>query len=148
MDVLHAAGCNVSTASICYSFPSQPDMSGARGAVKRTNRCRSSIVDDMLVSWLFPVVIYWGKNHFSYRNFLFLDFSWKRAILRTVIVLFILFVCQSVHRFSPIITLVGGSTGALICMILPGSFYLKLISLHGSSRPLRQEIYSILYTVR
>uniref|UniRef100_A0A915PIJ6 Amino acid transporter transmembrane domain-containing protein n=1 Tax=Setaria digitata TaxID=48799 RepID=A0A915PIJ6_9BILA len=46
-------------------------------------------------------------------------FGWHRIIIRTVVLLAVLFVAETVPRFGPILNVIGGSTTSLTCAILP-----------------------------
>lgn len=53
-------------------------------------------------------------------------FTWKRCVARSIIVVSVIFVAESVPHFGAILSLVGGSTTTLLSYILPCLFYLKL----------------------
>lgn len=53
-------------------------------------------------------------------------FTWKRILSRTLTMLAVLFVVESVPHFSSILSLVGGSTISILAFICPPLFYLKL----------------------
>lgn len=55
-------------------------------------------------------------------------FTWKRCVFRSVVVIVILFVAESIPKFGAILSLVGGSTVTLLAYICPSLFYLKLKS--------------------
>lgn len=55
-------------------------------------------------------------------------FTWKRCAFRSVVVIVILFVAESIPKFGAILSLVGGSTVTLLAYICPSLFYLKLKS--------------------
>ncbi|XP_052811305.1 uncharacterized protein LOC128238973 isoform X1 [Mya arenaria] len=54
------------------------------------------------------------------------NFTYKRVISRTAVVVAVLFVAESVPHFGNILALVGGSTTTLLAYILPSLFYMKL----------------------
>jgi len=54
------------------------------------------------------------------------DFNWKRCAFRSVSVLGLLFVAESVPSFGSILDLVGASTVTLLTFIFPPLFYMKL----------------------
>lgn len=58
-------------------------------------------------------------------------FTFKRIISRTVIMLVVLFIAESIPHFGAILSLIGGSTTTLLAYILPPVFYLKLCSMDG-----------------
>uniref|UniRef100_A0AAF5PZH9 Amino acid transporter transmembrane domain-containing protein n=1 Tax=Wuchereria bancrofti TaxID=6293 RepID=A0AAF5PZH9_WUCBA len=49
----------------------------------------------------------------------FIDFGWHRIIIRTIVLLAILFVAETVPKFGPILNVIGGSTVALTSAMLP-----------------------------
>lgn len=55
-------------------------------------------------------------------------FTLKRAVSRTIVVGFALFVAESIPHFSAVLALVGGSTITLLAYICPAVFFLKLSS--------------------
>lgn len=59
-------------------------------------------------------------------TFTFTVFTWKRCVARSIIVVSVIFVAESVPHFGAILSLVGGSTTTLLSYILPCLFYLKL----------------------
>ena len=56
----------------------------------------------------------------------FSELTWKRCIVRPLIVLVVLFVALSIPCFRAILSLVGGLTVTLLAYICPSVFYLKL----------------------
>ncbi|KAK6104958.1 Transmembrane amino acid transporter family protein [Brugia pahangi] len=46
-------------------------------------------------------------------------FGWHRIIIRTIVLLAILFVAETVPKFGPILNVIGGSTVALTSAMLP-----------------------------
>jgi len=54
------------------------------------------------------------------------DFNWKRCVFRSLSVIFLLFIAESVPSFSSILDLVGASTVTLLTFIFPPLFYMKL----------------------
>jgi vesicular inhibitory amino acid transporter len=54
------------------------------------------------------------------------DFNWKRCVFRSVSVLVLLFVAESVPSFGAILNLVGASTVTLLTFVFPPFFYLKI----------------------
>ncbi|KAF8368221.1 hypothetical protein PRIPAC_86050, partial [Pristionchus pacificus] len=55
-------------------------------------------------------------------------FGIGRIIIRTLIIICVLFTALSIPKFGPIVDLVGGSTVSLISMILPGVFFMSLVA--------------------
>lgn len=53
-------------------------------------------------------------------------FSLKRFLVRSGILLLVLFIAQSVPNFGPILSFIGGSTVSLSSFILPCIFYVLL----------------------
>ncbi|XP_041453350.1 amino acid transporter AVT1D-like [Lytechinus variegatus] len=60
-----------------------------------------------------------------------LQFSWKRMILRTLVVGLVLFTGETIPHFGAILSLVGGSTVTFLTFVFPSLFYLRL--LYGGS---------------
>ncbi|RUS91106.1 hypothetical protein EGW08_001131 [Elysia chlorotica] len=58
-------------------------------------------------------------------------FTFKRIISRTLIMVVVLFIAESIPHFGAILSLIGGSTTTLLAYILPPVFYLKLCSMEG-----------------
>lgn len=56
-------------------------------------------------------------------------FGFRRAVLRTSIMIAILFVALTIPKFGPILDLVGGSTMTLTSMIMPGICYIALVAM-------------------
>lgn len=54
------------------------------------------------------------------------DFNWKRAVFRTGVHVFMLFLAETSPSFGQILDLVGGSTITLMAFVLPFLFYYKL----------------------
>ena len=61
----------------------------------------------------------------------FLEFTWKRALVRSVIVLMALFIGLSVPSFSVVLNLIGASATAIASVIVPPLLYLRLTSMKG-----------------
>lgn len=59
------------------------------------------------------------------------EFSVKRCAFRTVVVLFILFIGETVPEFSKIQDLVGGSGITALTFICPAIFYIRLCGMEG-----------------
>lgn len=64
----------------------------------------------------------------SQQKTLFTDYHWKRCLLRTIMVLIMVFVGETVPQFGYILSLVGGSTITLLTFVFPPFFYMKLCS--------------------
>jgi len=54
------------------------------------------------------------------------NFNWKRCVFRSVSVLSLLFVAESVPSFGAILDLVGASTVTLLTFVFPPFFYMRL----------------------
>ncbi|KAK9892898.1 hypothetical protein WA026_022578 [Henosepilachna vigintioctopunctata] len=54
------------------------------------------------------------------------SFNWKRCFARTLIVVGVVCLGETIPKFSKILSLVGGSTIALLTFVLPPYFYMKL----------------------
>lgn len=57
---------------------------------------------------------------------MFIDFTWKRCVFRTLVVVLIFFVAETIPKFGAILSLVGGSTVTILAYICPSLIYLKL----------------------
>lgn len=55
-------------------------------------------------------------------------FGWQRIIIRTFVILAILFVAETVPKFGPILNVIGGSTVALTSVALPLIFNNYLVA--------------------
>ena len=66
-----------------------------------------------------------------------IDFTWKRAVFRTLCVICVLFVAETVPHFGPILSLIGGSTNTLLSIVIPCVCYLKLCSMDNLGWPER-----------
>ncbi|KIH42591.1 hypothetical protein ANCDUO_27424 [Ancylostoma duodenale] len=54
------------------------------------------------------------------------DFCWQRVVIRTGIMIAVVFVAETIPNFGPLLDLFGGSTLTLTSVILPCLFYLYL----------------------
>ncbi len=54
------------------------------------------------------------------------DFNWKRCAFRSLSVLTLLFVAETVPSFGNILDLVGASTVTLLTFVFPPYFYMRL----------------------
>ncbi|XP_013789686.2 amino acid transporter AVT1J-like [Limulus polyphemus] len=73
-------------------------------------------------------------------------FSWKRCLLRSAMMVAILFVAESVPHFGKILNLIGGSTITMMTFVFPPMFYMLLCHQkqpHWPERtvPLHQKVY-------
>ncbi|XP_053211723.1 uncharacterized protein LOC128395335 isoform X1 [Panonychus citri] len=66
------------------------------------------------------------------------SFGWKRVSIRTVCMIFVIFIGESIPRFGKILDLMGGSAVTMLAYILPPLFYMKLCSMHNESWPERK----------
>ncbi|KAK9739118.1 Transmembrane amino acid transporter protein [Popillia japonica] len=53
-------------------------------------------------------------------------YNWKRCLVRTVMLLVMVFVGETITNFGKILSLVGGSTITMLTFVFPQYFYLKL----------------------
>ena len=68
----------------------------------------------------------------NFQFFYFLEvFCGKRVLLRSALMLCILFVAASVPHFGAILDLIGGSTVCFLTFVAPSLFYMKLCSMPG-----------------
>ena len=68
------------------------------------------------------------------------DFNWKRCVFRSLSVLTLLFIAESVPSFGAILDLVGASTVTLLTFVFPPFFYIKLVDA-SSLNPLWKQRY-------
>ena len=61
---------------------------------------------------------------------LFLEFGWKRVLVRSAITLVIIFTGESCPRFGHILALVGGSAVTLNTFVFPSLFFSKFCYSH------------------
>ncbi|XP_022112040.1 amino acid transporter AVT1E-like [Acanthaster planci] len=55
-----------------------------------------------------------------------LKFGWKRIVLRTVVMAAVLFMAETIPKFSVILNLIGGTTVTLLTFVYPSLFYILL----------------------
>ena len=65
----------------------------------------------------------------TYIWYIFLDFTWKRVVFRSLVVVGLLFICETMPNFSTILDLVGGSTITLLSFVFPPFFYMRLVDM-------------------
>lgn len=73
-------------------------------------------------------------------------FGIKRVLIRTSIILSVLFVAQSIPNFGPILSLVGGSTVSLLSFVLPCVFYIFLCRSGQYEMSISKPEYILLFT--
>jgi vesicular inhibitory amino acid transporter len=66
------------------------------------------------------------------------EFGYKRVIVRTGMMVAVAFVAESVPTFGPLLDLMGGTTLALTCLIMPPLFYVYLLA--GEKRAEKMKI--------
>ncbi|GBN38749.1 Amino acid transporter AVT1E [Araneus ventricosus] len=79
-------------------------------------------------------------------------FGWKRVVIRSSMMLLIVFMAQSVPKFGKVLSLVGGSAITLTASVFPCIFYYRLCSLTQPDWPeryipLHEKIYLIVIIV-
>ncbi|GIY12405.1 amino acid transporter AVT1E [Caerostris extrusa] len=81
-------------------------------------------------------------------------FGWKRMAIRSSMMLFIVFVAQSIPKFGKVLNLVGGSAITLTASVFPCIFYYRLCSLRSHDLkwperriPIHEKIYLIVIIV-
>lgn len=67
----------------------------------------------------------------------FTEYHWKRSVVRTCMMLVMVFVGETIPRFGKILSLVGGSTVTLLTFVFPPYFYMKLCSQKDPAWPER-----------
>ena len=55
-----------------------------------------------------------------------LEFNWKRCTFRSMIVLLLLFIAETIPNFGSILDLVGSCSVTLLTFVFPPFFYMKL----------------------
>ncbi|XP_038066252.1 amino acid transporter AVT1J-like isoform X2 [Patiria miniata] len=55
-----------------------------------------------------------------------LRFGWKRIVLRTVVMAAVVFLAETIPKFSVILNLIGGTTVTLLTFVFPSLFYVLL----------------------
>ncbi|XP_059471232.1 uncharacterized protein LOC132194139 [Neocloeon triangulifer] len=76
-------------------------------------------------------------------------FGWKRCLVRTCVLLLMVFIGETVRDFGKVLSLVGGSTTTLLNMVFPPIIYLKFKSTlePESTVPLWRKIYLLVILV-
>lgn len=75
----------------------------------------------------------------------YLEFGWKRCLIRSAIVFLGVAVGESVPRFDIVMVLIGGSLTGLLVFIFPPLLYSKIIALKTRSKKIQSltpEVYS------
>ncbi|KAG5880868.1 hypothetical protein JTB14_017794 [Gonioctena quinquepunctata] len=63
--------------------------------------------------------------------------SFKRCFLRSMVMVLVIFIGETVPQFGRILSLVGGSTITLLTFVFPPFFYMKLCDMRSSEWPTR-----------
>lgn len=84
-----------------------------------------------LVKTSFEYVLFRNLIKFDF----FLEYSIKRCVLRTFMIILMIFIGETIPEFGKILSLVGGSTVTLLTFVFPCFFYLKLCSQNDSTQP-------------
>ena len=58
--------------------------------------------------------------------YIVLEFNWKRCTFRSMIVLLLLFIAETIPNFGSILDLVGSCSVTLLTFVFPPFFYMKL----------------------
>jgi len=74
----------------------------------------------------FPILLNPPAQYFENLMEIPLEFNWKRCLFRTLSVLALLFIAESVPSFGSILGLVGASTVTMLTFVCPPYFYLRL----------------------
>lgn len=100
-----------------------------------------NIIDDMKDGWIKTTIIVLITGHVLTAFTIILNpvfqaceqlfnapprFSFKRFFIRTIVLILVLFIAQSIPNFGPILSFIGGSAIALTSFILPCVFYVLL----------------------
>jgi solute carrier family 32 (vesicular inhibitory amino acid transporter) len=56
------------------------------------------------------------------------EFGWKRLVVRSMLMLLMVFIGETVRDFGKVLALVGGSTTTVLNMVFPPIIYLKFKS--------------------
>ncbi|CAH1170052.1 unnamed protein product [Phaedon cochleariae] len=62
-------------------------------------------------------------------------FHWKRCVFRSLVMVFVIFVGESVPQFGKILALIGGSTITMTTFVFPPLFYMKLCDQENPNWP-------------
>lgn len=69
------------------------------------------------------------------------QFNWKRCVIRTLLLLCIVFVAETIPNFGSILSFIGGSTITMLSFIFPSLFYLKLMKQNQSGNAVPLSVY-------
>ena len=65
---------------------------------------------------------------------LYLEFCWQRVVVRTCLMIAILFVAETIPNFGVLISLIGGTGSSLLCLVYPPIMYYMLMKKNPSIR--------------
>lgn len=97
-------------------------LSIAKGGIRTT-------VEIMLLLHLvaaFPIILNPPAQYFEGLFNIPAQFNWKRCALRTVSVMVLLFIAETIPSFGSILDLVGASTVTMLTFVCPPYFYMRL----------------------
>jgi len=77
----------------------------------------------------FPIVVNPSNQFFEGLLKIPKEFNIKRVLFRTLVILFLLFIAESLPDFGSILDLVGGATVTPLTFIFPPFFYMRLIDM-------------------
>jgi vesicular inhibitory amino acid transporter len=119
------------------------------GFIVFASHTKQNIIDNMDDNWIKTTIIVLITGHVLTAFNIILNpvfqgieqicnapahFSIKRFTIRSLVLLLVLFIAQSIPNFGPILSLIGGSTTALTSFILPCVFYVLLCNQPEYSR--------------
>jgi len=74
----------------------------------------------------FPIITNPPAQYFEHIFNIPSDFNWKRCLFRTISVLILLFIAETIPSFGSILDFVGASTVTLLTFVFPPYFYMRL----------------------
>ena len=95
------------------------------------------VVEVMLLLHLvttFPIITNPPAQFFEKLLHIPSDMNWKRCAFRSLSVLVLLFIAESVPSFGAILELIGASTVTILTFIFPPLFYLKLMDASSQNK--------------
>ena len=75
----------------------------------------------------FPIILNPPAQFFEHIFNIPSQFNWKRCLFRTISVLVLLFIAESIPSFGSILDLVGASTVTMLTFVCPPYFYMRLV---------------------
>ena len=114
-------------------------LSIAKGGIRTT-------VEIMLLLHLvaaFPIILNPPAQYFEGLFNIPAQFNWKRCALRTVSVMVLLFIAETIPSFGSILDLVGASTVTMLTFVCPPYFYMRLCDSSKQNKEWTQRYFSL-----